>query len=118
MDPDQSDQGSHCLPVCKNRFEKFARIFSIRHKQTTFSDAGFLGVLRVSVYISFVLFFTQEKTQAYAAKLRDRAIPYLEERWGTKRLAIPQSMVAPYMQMVKLPYLKPFSDNSVSYTFD
>ena len=31
----------------QNRFEKFARIFSRRHKQTTFSDAGFLGVLRV-----------------------------------------------------------------------
>ena len=24
--PEQSDQGPHCLPVCKNRFEKFARI--------------------------------------------------------------------------------------------
>ena len=49
VDPyqEQSDQGPHCLPVCKNRFEKFARIFSRRHKQTTFSDADFLGVLRV-----------------------------------------------------------------------
>ena len=28
-------------------FEKFARIFSRRHKQMTFSDAGFLDVLRV-----------------------------------------------------------------------
>ena len=37
----------HCLPVCKNRFEKFARIFSRQHKQTTFSDAGFLGILSV-----------------------------------------------------------------------
>ena len=36
---EQSDQGPHCLPVCKNRFEKFARIFSRHHKQTTFSDA-------------------------------------------------------------------------------
>ena len=44
---EQSDQGPHCLPVCKNRFEKFARIYSRRHKQTTFSDAGFLGILRV-----------------------------------------------------------------------
>ena len=44
---EQSDQGPHCLPVCKNRYEKFARIFSRRHKQTTFSDAGFLCVLRV-----------------------------------------------------------------------
>ena len=43
----RSDQGPHCLPVCKNRFEKFARIFSRCHKQTTFSDAGFLGILRV-----------------------------------------------------------------------
>ena len=51
VDPDQkSDLGPHCLPVCKNRFEKFARIFSRRHKQMTFSDAGFLGVLRVKAY--------------------------------------------------------------------
>ena len=40
--------GPHCLPVCKNRFEKFASIFSRRHKQMTFSDAGFLGILRVN----------------------------------------------------------------------
>ena len=44
---EQSDQGSHCLPVCKNRFEKFARIFSRRHKQMAFSEADFLDVLRV-----------------------------------------------------------------------
>ena len=49
VDPDQeqSDLSPHCLPVCKNRFEKFARIFSRRQKQTTFSDAVFLGALRV-----------------------------------------------------------------------
>ena len=44
---EQSDQGPHCLPVCKNRLEKSARIFSRWHKQTTFSDAVFLGALRV-----------------------------------------------------------------------
>ena len=33
----------------QNMFEKFARIFSRRHKQTAFSDAGFLGVLRVNL---------------------------------------------------------------------
>ena len=44
---EQSDQGTHCLPECKNKFEKFARICSRRHKQTTFSDADFLGILRV-----------------------------------------------------------------------
>ena len=52
MDPDQiaPDQAPHCLPVCKNRFEKSARIFSRRHKQMTFSDAVFLGALRVKKY--------------------------------------------------------------------
>ena len=34
----------------KNRFETFARIFSRRHKQTTFSDALFLGALRVNTF--------------------------------------------------------------------
>ena len=33
----------------KNRFVKLARLFSRLHKQTTFSDAGFLGILRVNV---------------------------------------------------------------------
>ena len=50
VDPDQTaplDLGPHCLPVCKNMFEKFARIFSRRHKQETFSVAGFLGFLRL-----------------------------------------------------------------------
>ena len=53
MDPDQeqSDLGPHCLPVCKNRFEKFSKIFSRRHKQMTFSDADFLGALRVNTVL-------------------------------------------------------------------
>ena len=45
VDPDQTAPLAY---ICENRFEKFARIFSRRHKQTTFSDAGFLGVLRVN----------------------------------------------------------------------
>ena len=44
---EQSDLAPHCLPVCKNRFKKFARIFGRRHKQMTFSDADFLGSWRV-----------------------------------------------------------------------
>ena len=51
------DLGPHCLPVCKNRFEKFARIFSRRQKQTTVSDAGFLGVLRVNNFCDFLFVF-------------------------------------------------------------
>ena len=51
MDPDQTaplGSGSTLFAVCKNRFEKFARIFSRRQKQTTFSDADFLGNLRIN----------------------------------------------------------------------
>ena len=43
MDPDQTAPLGY-----KNRYEKFARLFSRRHKQMTFSDAGFLGILRVN----------------------------------------------------------------------
>ena len=58
MDPDHTAQEQSGLvhTVClyaKNRFEKFARIFSRRHKQTTFSDARFLGVLRVKPFSSY-----------------------------------------------------------------
>ena len=53
MDPDQTQSGlsPHCLPINKNRFKKFARLFSRRHKQTTFSDAGCLGALRVKTVL-------------------------------------------------------------------
>ena len=45
----------------KNSFEKFARIFSRRHKQTTFSDAVFLGALRVNLYGNVNLTRTSKK---------------------------------------------------------
>ena len=58
-DPDQTAPLSpHYLPVCKNRFVRFARIFSRRHKQTTFSDAGFLGILRVKKNILSLIKYT------------------------------------------------------------
>ena len=38
-----------CL-YAKSMFEKFARRCSRRHKQTSFSDAGFLGALRVKLF--------------------------------------------------------------------
>ena len=58
----QSDLGPHCLPVCKNKFEKFARIFSRQHKQMTFSDVGFLGVLRVNFNQKVPKFYFSIKT--------------------------------------------------------
>ena len=59
------------MPVCKNRFEKSARIFSRRHKQTTFSDAVFLGALRVdgNPHNFSVLFFFCSSTGAYTSHL-------------------------------------------------
>ena len=54
MDPDQTAPlGAGLIwvhTVClyaKCKFEKFARRCSRQHKQTTFSDADFLGALRV-----------------------------------------------------------------------
>ena len=46
---------ANCLAVCKNKFEKFARIFSRQHIQTTFSDAGFLGILSVSSWLMGIM---------------------------------------------------------------
>ena len=75
VDPDRtaplSDQGPHCLPVCKNRFEKSARIFSRRHKQTTFSDAVFLGALRVNVESIHNLGLAKRKCLRAFAKYTD-----------------------------------------------
>ena len=53
MDPDQTAPVGSLIRVhtvclyAKCKFEKFARRCSRRHKQTTFSDADFLGALRV-----------------------------------------------------------------------
>ena len=73
VDPDQeqSDQGPHCLPVCKNRFEKSARIFSRRHKQTTFSDAVFLGALRVNVSENLLIEWPAARFVWYLPHLAD-----------------------------------------------
>ena len=49
VDPDQTAPLGDLY--AKNRFEKFARIFSRRHEQATFSDIGFLDILRVKTYI-------------------------------------------------------------------
>ena len=68
LDPDQT--APHCLPVCKNRFEKFARIFSRRHKQTTFSDAGFCGVLRVSCCV----LLSHQRSLIYARTIVDNEL--------------------------------------------
>ena len=48
-----------CL-YAKSMFEKFARRCSRRHKQMTFSDAGFLGALWVNVCSYIVLLFYSE----------------------------------------------------------
>ena len=51
VDPDQTVPLGALFVFMQKRFEKFARIFSRRHKQTTFSDADFLGILRVKPHI-------------------------------------------------------------------
>ena len=77
VDPDQTaDQGPHCLPVIKNRFEKFARIFSRRHKQTKFSDAGFLSVLRINLYHSLGIFSRRQIDDIFLIFLRKQDMTF------------------------------------------
>ena len=60
---EQSDQGLHCLPVCKNRLEKFARIFNWRQLHVPmrflccYSSGSCVGCSRVT--FSFSLFLPQ-----------------------------------------------------------
>ena len=52
VDPDQIAPSLirvHTICLYAKMGEKFARIFSRQHKQTTFSDAGFLGILRGNI---------------------------------------------------------------------
>ena len=45
-------------------FEKFARRCSRRHKQTTFSDADFLGALRVD-YLELFKYFVIKRRRVF-----------------------------------------------------
>ena len=63
-------------------------------------------LLSIIVYVML-----QDRIYPHIIELKEKAISYLEQRWGTKRLPIPQNMVAPYMQMILLPYIKPYSDD-------
>ena len=61
-----SDQGPHCLPVCKNRFEKFARIFSRRHFQMLvlgFIPQNMLYVLTCTT--DFLFMFLKHKVKVF-----------------------------------------------------
>ena len=71
VDPDQTASGSSLIRVhivllyAKIGLKGFARIFSRRHKQATFSDTGFRGILRVktigdshSLVIYLFIYFT------------------------------------------------------------
>ena len=72
---EQSDLDPHCLPVCKTRFEMSARIFSRRHKQT-FSDAVFLGALRVNGLI-------QQRLTYYYGGSHTITVAHILSQWLT-----------------------------------
>ena len=72
VDPDQT-----VCQYAKNSFEKFARIFSRRHVQTTFSDAVFLGTLRVNKALKKIAVFML--TQPTLFQTPDSATLYQEK---------------------------------------
>ena len=42
-----------------------------------------------------------------------RGVEYLEQRWGTRRLYIPEHMHAPYQCVLQLPFIRGYSDAKV-----
>lgn len=46
----------------------------------------------------------------YGSTLITNGITYLEQKWGTKRLAIPEHMEAPLLRVLQLPFIPGFSD--------
>ncbi|XP_045213671.1 uncharacterized protein LOC123564270 [Mercenaria mercenaria] len=51
-----------------------------------------------------------EKVVQYNSALLTKGIAYLEEKWGTKRLAIPECMTAPCLRVIHLPFIPGFTD--------
>ncbi|XP_052789283.1 uncharacterized protein LOC128223879 [Mya arenaria] len=51
----------------------------------------------------------------YTKQLREKCVEYLEDLWETSRLPVPESMVAPNLQMVQLPYIPKFSERPDMY---
>lgn len=46
--------------------------------------------------------------RAYTEPLLKQAVEMLEREWKTKRLSVPDEMLAPFMRVVKLPELRSF----------
>ena len=59
----------------------FARIFSRRHKLTTFSDAGFLGILRLKSQF----FYVCASVVSYVAFVLTLFVPHLSIFWSLGR---------------------------------
>lgn len=51
-----------------------------------------------------------EKINEYNSTLLYKGVTYLEEKWGTKRLQVPDSMHSLYQCIVALPFIPGFSD--------
>lgn len=64
-------------------------------------------------YWDIDFFFSQDKIVGYGSTLITQGIAYLEEKWGTKRLDIPDHMQAPLLRILHLPFIPGFSDKMV-----
>ncbi|WAR31068.1 LCYD1-like protein [Mya arenaria] len=51
-----------------------------------------------------------ERIRSYCIPLLKEGMAYLEEKWGTKRLNIPENMRAPFQCVIEVPFIRGFSD--------
>ncbi|WAR30584.1 hypothetical protein MAR_033126, partial [Mya arenaria] len=63
----------------------------------------------------FMLRKNSDVITTYTKQLREKCVEYLEDLWETSRLPVPESMVAPNLQMVQLPYIPKFSERPDMY---
>ena len=54
------------------------------------------------------MFTFQEVVQKYITSLLDEALEYLVTLWGTEKFPIPRDMEAPYLRLVRLPFIPRF----------
>ncbi|XP_053376757.1 uncharacterized protein LOC123530484 [Mercenaria mercenaria] len=95
-------------------YERLGGMFNVL---LSLKNLGSISTFNVHVYKhmmhNLLTYFKiiQEKIVQYNSTLMAEGIKYLEEKWGTKCLAIPENMKAPCIRILQLPFIPRFSDS-------